>query len=305
MAAGLVAAITPASIGAATAVQGAKADTALQSADVAPVALSGQYSALTGLPTIPSLSSSTPAAPTTTGAAGTATTVARGDHAHPLPTAAQITAAVLTGLASGSATAIAAADTLLQALEKLQAQATANAASISTNSELLAPVERKIGPSWYLSGCWYDAEYPRFVSAYAGATTLGVVNYFPRQILENATFSSLAFYCSTGGPLAVAYAGIYSDNNGEPGTLLASFSADCSTTGTKSGAISLSLTAGQIVWDAFLMVGVVAQVYKYLTTRALQMQTQGVVANTHTSRFKTGQTDLAATATGTSTTQAV
>ena len=52
-----------------------------------------------------------------------------------------------------------------------------------------------------------------------------------------------------------------------------------------------------------LMVGVVAQVYRYLTTRALQMQPQGVVANTHTSRFKTGQTDLAATATGTSTTQ--
>ena len=216
---------------------------------------------------------------------------------------AAVTSALLTGLASGSAVAIAAADTLLQALEKLQAQATANAASISTNSELLAPVQRKIGPSWYVSGSWYDAEYPRFVSAYAGATTLGVVNYFPRQILENATFSSLAFYCTTGGPLAVAYAGIYSDNNGEPGTLLASFSADCSTTGTKSGSISLSLTAGQIVWDAFLMVGVVAQVYRYLTTRALQMQPQGVVANTHTSRFKTGQTDLAATATGTSTTQ--
>lgn len=297
-AAGLVAAITPASIGAATAVQGAKADTALQSGDVAPVALSGQYSALTGLPTIPGLSSSTPAAPTTTGTAGTEATAARGDHAHPLPTSAQITSALLTGLATGSNAAIAAADTLLAALAKLQAQASANA-------ELLAPVPRKIGPSWYLSGCWYDAEYPRFVSAYAGSTTLGVVNYFPRQILENATFTSLAFYCTTGGPLAVAYAGIYSDNNGEPGTLLASFSADCSTTGTKSGSISLSLTAGQIVWDAFLMVGVVAQVYRYLTTRALAEQAQGVVANTHTSRFKTGQTDLAATATGTSTTQAV
>ena len=125
VAAGLVAAITPASIGAATAVQGAKADTALQSADLAPVAFSGAYSALTGLPTIPDLSSSTPAAPTTGGTAGAATTAARGDHAHPLPTSAQITAAVLTGLASGSATAIAAADTLLAALEKLQAQISA------------------------------------------------------------------------------------------------------------------------------------------------------------------------------------
>lgn len=134
VAAGLVAAITPASIGAATAVQGAKADTALQSGDVAPVALSGQYSDLAGLPTIPGLSSSTPASPTTSGTAGTATTAARGDHAHPLPTAAQITAAVLTGLATGSATAIAAADTILQALEKLQAQITGLAAVASSGS---------------------------------------------------------------------------------------------------------------------------------------------------------------------------
>ena len=58
---------------------------------------------------------------------------------------AAVTSALLTGLATGSATAIAAADTLLAALEKLQAQATANAANISTNSGLLAPVDRKIG----------------------------------------------------------------------------------------------------------------------------------------------------------------
>ena len=47
-AATLVAAITAASIGAATAAQGSKADTALQSADVAPVALSGLFSSLSG-----------------------------------------------------------------------------------------------------------------------------------------------------------------------------------------------------------------------------------------------------------------
>lgn len=47
-AATLVAAITAASIGAATAAQGSKADTALQSVDVAPVALSGLFSSLSG-----------------------------------------------------------------------------------------------------------------------------------------------------------------------------------------------------------------------------------------------------------------
>lgn len=43
VAASLIAAITPGSIGAATAAQGSKADTALQSSDVAPVALSGSF----------------------------------------------------------------------------------------------------------------------------------------------------------------------------------------------------------------------------------------------------------------------
>jgi hypothetical protein len=44
----LIAQITAQTLGAATAAQGAKADTALQSADVAPVALSGLFSSLTG-----------------------------------------------------------------------------------------------------------------------------------------------------------------------------------------------------------------------------------------------------------------
>ena len=47
-AAQLVSQITAASIGAATAAQGSKADTALQSVDVAPVALSGLFSSLSG-----------------------------------------------------------------------------------------------------------------------------------------------------------------------------------------------------------------------------------------------------------------
>ena len=214
---------------------------------------------------------------------------------------ASITSALLTGLASGSAVAIAAADTLLQALAKLQAQATANAANISTNSGLLAPVDRKIGASWYVSGGWYDVEYPRYVGVSLGTVMQGVTCFIPRQILENAVFTSLAFYCSTGALLgATAYAGIYSDNNGLPGNLLASFSADCSTTGIKSGSISLSLTAGQFVWDAFLLVGGDAQFFRYVVTRALPDQTGGPSANSALFRIKMGQTDLAATATGTS-----
>ena len=217
---------------------------------------------------------------------------------------AAVTSALLTGLASGSATAIAAADTILQALEKLQAQATTNASAISVNAGLLAPVARKIGPSWYASGGGYDVEYPRYASAAAGAVTLGRVFYAPRQVLETATFTALSFYCSTGAAGAVAYAGVYSDNNGQPGSLLASFSADCSTDGTKSGTISLTLPAGQIVWDAFLMVGGSALVSRYIVTRALAEQTLGPSAACATYRYASSQTVLLATAPATTAAQA-
>ncbi|MCY6412001.1 hypothetical protein QTA56_07625 [Acinetobacter sp. VNH17] len=80
----LVGQITTASIGAATAAQGAKADTALQSADVAPVALSGLFSSLGGQN--------------------------------------KIFDVVFSAYAVGSNTAISVADTLGQMLGKLQAQ---------------------------------------------------------------------------------------------------------------------------------------------------------------------------------------
>lgn len=250
VAASLVANITPASIGAATAVQGAKADTALQSADLAPVAFSGAYSALSGLPTIPGLSSSTPAAPTTTGTAGTATTVARGDHAHPLPTSAQITAAVLTGLGTGSATAIAAADSILQALAKLQAQASANAAGVASNAELLAPVPRKIGSSWYVSGRWYDLGYPYGFSITTQSVPGGAVRYFAYSPLETVTLQNIATNIAgamtAGGTMKF---GIYANNNGFPAARIYASSAIAGdTTGVKTAACTQTLTAGTVYW---------------------------------------------------------
>lgn len=245
MAAGLVAAITPASIGAATAVQGGKADTALQSGDVAPVALSGQYSALLGLPTIPGLSSSTPAAPTTTGTAGTAGTAARGDHAHPLPTASQITAAVLTGLATGSATAIAAADTLLQALEKLQAQA-------SENAGLLAPVPRKIGPSWFVGGRWYDPCHPFFLTTTIVTVPAGAVLFVPMCPVETLTAQQIGIYISTpSAPLSKIRLGIYADSAGTPGVrLYDSEDIASDSIGPKIAACTQAFTAGVQYWLA-------------------------------------------------------
>ena len=250
VAAGLVAAITPASIGAATSVQGGKADTALQSGDVAPVALSGQYSDLAGLPTIPGLSSSTPAAPTSGGTAGTATTAARGDHVHPLPTAAQITAAVLTGLATGSATAIAAADTILQALAKLQAQASQNASGVASNAALLVPVPKKLGATWYTSGRWYDLGYPYGFSITTQSVAGGAVRYFAYIPLETVTLQNIATNIAgamtAGGTMKF---GIYADTNGFPAARIYASSAIAGdTTGVKTAACTQTLTAGTVYW---------------------------------------------------------
>ncbi|MBK0062371.1 MULTISPECIES: hypothetical protein [unclassified Acinetobacter] len=91
----LVSQITAQSLGAATAAQGAKADTALQSADVAPVALSGLFSSLSGQ--------------------------------------SKIFDVVYSAYALGTNTAILATDTLGQMLGKLQAQITALSSGTSVN----------------------------------------------------------------------------------------------------------------------------------------------------------------------------
>ena len=210
-----------------------------------------------------------------------------------------------TGLLPDETAARIAGDAALQdQIDDVQAQASANAAGVAANAELLGPVPRKIDPSWYMSGSWYDVEYPRYVSVNPGTIALELTTFVPRQVLENATFTALAFYCSTAAAGAVAYAGIYSDNAGQPGSLLASISADCSTTGVKSDSISLTLSAGQIVWDAFLLTGGAAQVYRYNVTRALQEQTLGPDSNSVTYRYTAGQTGLTATAPATTAAQA-
>ncbi|TXH48299.1 MAG: hypothetical protein E6Q97_25035 [Desulfurellales bacterium] len=289
VAAGLVAAITPASIGAATAVQGAKADTALQSGDVAPVALSGQYSDLAGLPTIPGLSSSTPEAPTTSGTAGTATTAARGDHAHPLPTSAQITSALLTGLATGSATAIAAADTLLQALEKLQAQITSNRAFFPA----------KITATRYYSGRWHDAAYPWGCTYTTLAVIVGQQYFSPAVILEDVTISALGINVVVAGAAgATCQLGIYAANgaSGSAGTaLFVSGALATASSGAKTAACSVTLTAGTTVWLSFVALGASCTV---TTCNALrQIVGSSAVTNTpFVGQYSTGVSSMPATA---------
>ena len=284
VAAALVAAITAASIGAATAAQGSKADSALQSGDVAPVALSGSYAALLDKPTIPAAQVNADWASNS----GLSQILNK-------PTLFGLSS-LLTGLGTGSATAIAAADTLLAALEKLQAQITTNAANIAANATALAPVHLRMGLKWYLPSTWYDGEYPFASGVTAGVLMRNRIYLLPRKILENTTIQALGIYCSTGVSGAVAYLGVYTDNNGVPNSLIASGSVACSTTGTKSVSVSANFIEGQIVWDAVVMTVADAQIYKWLPSRALNVQTtNNLSSNPVVVYVLDSQTDLPAT----------
>ncbi|WP_026470115.1 hypothetical protein [Alkanindiges illinoisensis] len=167
-AAALVTAITPASIGAATSAQGDKANTAIQSADLAPVALSGSFSDLVNKSSLFNLvysayalgSNTVILATDTLGqmlgklqsqisanataisgkepavTAGTTAQYQRGDKSW-RDFATDVRATALTGLSMASATAIVATDSVLSALGKLQAQVTANSTAIAAKVDVV------------------------------------------------------------------------------------------------------------------------------------------------------------------------
>ena len=152
---------------------------------------------------------------------------------------------MLTGLASGSATAIAAADTILQALEKLQAQASANAG-------LLAPVPRKIGPSWFVSGRWYDPCHPFFLTTTLVTVPAGAVLFVPMCPVETLTAQQIGIYISTASAAGSKIRlGIYADSAGTPGVrLYDSEDIASDSIGPKTAACTQAFTAGVQYWLA-------------------------------------------------------
>ena len=140
--------------------------------------------------------------------------------------------------------AIAAADSILQALEKLQAQASANA-------ELLAPVPRKIGPSWFVSGRWYDPCHPFFLTTTLAAVPAGAVQFVPMCPAGTLTAQQIGIYISTAAVGSKIRLGIYADSAGTPGTRLYD-SGDIASDiiGSKTAACTQTFTAGVRYWLA-------------------------------------------------------
>ena len=160
---------------------------------------------------------------------------------------ATVRGTALTGLSTATATPITADDTVLTAAGKLQRQATDNAA-------LLPP---PFDTAWYSSGLYYDAVYPYYTTiASRPALAVDILHLCKRKILADVTFNELSVNVTTAAAGSTVFYGIYaSDANGLPSTRLASGSASGATTGVKSTAISLALTKGQVVWDAYLNTG--------------------------------------------------
>jgi len=200
---------------------------------------------------------------------------------------ATVRGTVLTGLSTATATPVTAADTVLVAAGKLQAQATDNAV-------LLPPF---FDTAWYKSGLYYDAAYPYYATIASTTGTVGVLYLNKRKILDDVTFNELSVNVTTAAASSNVFYGVYaSDAIGLPTTLLASGSASSATTGVKSTAATLALTKGQVVWDAYLNTGAA------VTVTALQPIFQdgagSPTANGAVMLTRSSQTSLPADASG-------
>ena len=165
-------------------------------------------------------------------------------------------------------------------------------AQIADNSALLPPF---FDTSWYKTGYYYDAAYPYYATI---APTTGGVDtlYFnKRKILDDVTFDELSVNVTAAAAGSSVFYGVYaSDASGLPTTLLASGEASSDTTGVKSTAVTLALTKGQVVWDAYLNKGAAVGVAAFLPI--FQDGTVSPTANGTTILTRSGETSLPADA---------
>lgn len=221
----LVDAITPSSIGAATAAQGTKADTAIQSGDLAPVALTGLFSSLGGIN--------------------------------------KLFDVIYSAYIIGSNLAIKSTDTLGQMLGKLQAQISANATAVADNATRIANnavlLPQKIGAAqkWYQSGLRHGADYPY---PYAGSTltaSSGYQYFVPFTALEDATIMALEIYCATAQSNATVSLGLYASDssNDLSNPLFTSNPIDCSAVGAKNAPCNVQIIKGKVYWLSSMIIG--------------------------------------------------
>ena len=329
-AATLVGAITPASIGAATSAQGTKADTAIQSADLAPVALSGSFSDLVNKSSLFNLvysayaigSNSIIAATDTLGqmlgklqgqiSANSTAISTKADATSTLQAINTKEPSIVAGLVSqywrgdktwrdfatdvrgvvltGLSTA---ASTSILATDTIIVGLGKAQAQINTNAATLAPVPQKVGTKWYQSGLYYDNSYPYVPGSSTVVLTTGQIIYQAFLVLEDVTFSQIGVNCTAVAAGSTIQLAVFdSDATNAPRNRLALTTAlDTSTAGVKSENISVTLQKGQVIWLASLPLGGNPTVASNVYPRAIGGSTS-IISTSPTAYRKGSQTNI-------------
>ena len=165
-------------------------------------------------------------------------------------------------------------------------------AQIADNAALLPP---PFDTAWYKTGLYYDAVYPYYTTITPNTSVVGVLYWCKHRILDDVTFDELSVNVTTAAASSSVFYGVYaSDASGRPSTLLASGSASSETTGVKSTAVTLALTKGQVVWDAYLNTGAAVGVTAFQPI--FKGGTVSLTASGTTILTRSGQTSLPADA---------
>lgn len=181
----------------------------------------------------PSPSNTTPAA-LGVGAPGALATYSRGDHIHPMPSAADVGADAAGAAASAvalEAGARAAADALLLP-------------TASYNGAVYAWPAHRTG-KWRVAG---RLTYSSTTDAAAFALAIGEWRCFPILEPSSTTITDVGVRVSTsvaGGKILMA---VYEDSDGYPGALVASVEVDCASTGARTGTINAARSKDKRYW---------------------------------------------------------
>jgi len=113
----------------------------------------------------------------------------------------------------------------------------------------------------------------------AGSITAGTTMFWHFVLNKTSTFAGMSIETTTSTATATTYIGIYSDNNGRPGTLLyVSALLDTSGTGVVLSTQNMTLIGGVRYWQA--MLNLVASPQMRAVAIAASVQNLGIIAAT-------------------------
>lgn len=177
--------------------------------------------------------------------------VAAGNHAH-----GGVYAPVANGVSNGDSHDHLGGDGAQIAHTSLSSIGTSTHAQIDTHIAIPNPIDlsafRRTGST---RERWYTRPLTHTAQTTSGAVTSGRLYAIPFFVPRTITLDRIAINVTTLVASGKARVGIYTDSNGEPGSLVAGTDVaelDTSATGVKASTVSVTLTAGSLYWLAVL-----------------------------------------------------